>query len=810
MEPFMKHLNLKSSGTAAALAVITMLFALNLRAQTPSIPPSPAKVPASQGGVAPFDILGFMQFASVDTQCIRNAKPSIQNPPMPAGCKSSGGWIQINGHVIRVPQNTVLQMPANTLTWEEVFEYNAVGSGNETGMALSDGARLPGTFEVHVQGNVVNGIYIAGLIFISQQSLNSSQGFIESLDYATGTMVVNGTRVQINDPIGRFSIGQSPDVRFSIDEDNPTVRARTAFPMCIPRQDPAAGDDPLCPQRNRPRDTSGNPLTTFTMDPRGAAPSPASPLPTDSTAFAPFEVGDFVTYAGTLMDGPNGRFISAHTVIANVGIYTTPGDDPAYIAIDVVLQGAPGIPNPGFPQEATAKVRVEGFSTDPSRPIDIFAVDQDCNGVISERAPWAFEFPVEQGPPTAGAKGRYRFLPAGGAFLPPPRNIGVRIDYPAPAVYNTTLGIVAGRYQAPNFTYIFPENLSIGAPPVPLNFNDLTFLVNGSGGWGGYGNQPIGQLNPWPGGSAPSLTCTTVPGGTPPPPPAASAMAAYTAAANPIVGGTLVTLSAAGSTPTSGPFVWTQVISPADPTVTLAGPTSLTSTFTAPTVAANRNLTFQVSVGGGNSSIAAVATVSVPIAPPVNTTPPSISASAVPASPVASGANVTLSATGVDPAGGTLSYTWQAPAGITLTPSGSNGSQQSFTAPTIPPGSPAKVLSFSVTATSSISGLTGSTTVSVTVNPVLDVVTITSVVYRTSKSLLTVNVTDITPGIKLSCTLNTINPSTGQPWTGVMGPAVPAVTGNYTIVFTGLNQPTKVTVTSTGGGAASSGVTSVR
>ena len=140
----MKHLNLKSSGTAAALAVITTLFALNLRAQTPSIPPSPAKVPASQGGVAPFDILGFLQFASVDTQCIRNAKPSIQNPPMPAGCKSSGGWIQINGHVIRVPQNTILQMPANTLTWEEVFEYNAVGSGNETGMALSDGARLPG------------------------------------------------------------------------------------------------------------------------------------------------------------------------------------------------------------------------------------------------------------------------------------------------------------------------------------------------------------------------------------------------------------------------------------------------------------------------------------------------------------------------------------------------------------------------------------------------------------------------------------------------------------------------------------------
>jgi hypothetical protein len=96
------------------------------------------------------------------------------------------------------------------------------------------------------------------------------------------------------------------------------------------------------------------------------------------------------------------------------------------------------------------------------------------------------------------------------------------------------------------------------------------------------------------------------------------------------------------------------------------------------------------------------------------------------------------------------------------------------------------------------------------VNPILDVVTITSAVYRTLKGSLTVNVTDITPGIKLTCTLNINNPATGKPWTGVMGPAVPPAVGNYTIVFTGLNQPTKVTVTSTAGGTASSGVTRVR
>src|SRR5579884_1742294 len=789
--------------------VAVLLLANAAWSQKPDTPPAPGKMPASQGGVAPFDIIGFIQFASVDSTCSRNPMPTAENPPMPAGCKAAGGWIQINGHVIRVPQNTILQMPANTLTWEEVFEYNSVGSGDESGLALTDGSRLPGTFEAHVQGNVVNGLYIAGLIFISQQSLNSSQGFIESLDYANGIMVVNGTKVQINDPLGRFSIGKSPDARFSIDEDNPTVRAETAFPMCIPRQDPATGDDPLCPQKNRPTDGSGNFLMNFTMDPRGAFPSPASPKPTDPTVFAPFEVGDYVTYAGTLMDGASGKYISAHTVIANVGIFTTPGDVPAYVAIDVVEQGAPGIPNPAFPQEATAKVRVEGFSTDPSRPVDIFAVDQDCNGVVSERAPWAFEFTVEPGPPTLGKKGRFRFRPAGGSFLPPARNIGVKIDYPDPAVFNQTLGIVAGRYQAPNFTFIFPENLAVGDPPVPLNFSDLMFLVNGSGPWGGFSNQPIGQLNPWPGAGAPNLSCTSTGGGTPPPP-GSTASASYSAAATPIVAGTLVTLSAAGSTPTNGPFTWTQIVNAGDPAVTLGTPSALTATFTAPTVASNTNLTFQVSVGGNNSTTPAIATVTVPIAPPAAPAPPSISASSAPVNPVASGAKVMLSATGVDPAGGTLTYTWVAPQGVTLTPSGTNGAQQTFTAPTVPSGSAPSTLSFAVTARSSASGLTATSNVAVTVNPIIDVVTITSAVYRTLKGSLTVNVTDITPGIKLTATMNINNPATGKPWTGVMGPTTPPAQGNYTIIFTGVNQPTKVTVTSSAGGSASSAVTRVR
>src|SRR5438270_9295947 len=90
------------------LAVV-LLMASSLWAQKPDVPPAPAKMPASQGGVAPFDITGFIQFASVDSTCARNGNPTAENPPSPAGCKAAGGWIQVNGHIIRVPQNTVLQ-----------------------------------------------------------------------------------------------------------------------------------------------------------------------------------------------------------------------------------------------------------------------------------------------------------------------------------------------------------------------------------------------------------------------------------------------------------------------------------------------------------------------------------------------------------------------------------------------------------------------------------------------------------------------------------------------------------------------------
>jgi len=99
------------------------------------------------------------------------------------------------------------------------------------------------------------------------------------------------------------------------------------------------------------------------------------------------------------------------------------------------------------------------------------------------------------GPPVIG---RARFLPAAGSFSPPTRNLRIvsrtlcksktqacyipqaYLDPKNPAGKYAN-GLVAGQYNAPNFEYIFTENLFLGDPVLPNNFQDLAFLACGSG-----------------------------------------------------------------------------------------------------------------------------------------------------------------------------------------------------------------------------------------------------------------------------------------------------------------------------------------
>jgi len=884
------------AGKLVLILLLNFAAARVLSAQAfpnPAVPPASATLPASQTVAPGFDDLGFIEYASVDQMCDPapasaplNTTPGavvaaapLQSPPTPAGCKTAGGWLQINGDVIRIPANTIVFFPNTYQTWEEVFEHNpgavmcsAPGSctlaapvRGESGLALTDTVRPSFTFQAHVQGQIVNGSYIAGIVYVAQQFAAGMQGFIEQLNYADGSMTVNGTRIQINDPVlqlqdmngnlfnkGRYSIGQSPDVRFAADQSNTTIRSKTGYPMCIPRVAPStypAGpgttgmydpylqgqDDPQCPEINRPRNSTGTLIDVYTMNAPGAGPGFDNPFPQDPYTEVPFEVGDFVTVIGTRFQDASGKaYVSATSITDNLGVYTAPNTDPAYVDIEVLLQGTAGTPAPAFPQEAARRAVVEGFSTDPLRNVDISAVDINSCGDLSFRLPtWVSNFPVEQGLPLIGERGRWRFRPNGGTFLPPVQNVGVQVSGARIDVQNN--GLVYGSYQLPNPIFEFPENLIPGNPPPSYNFGDFPFLVSGTGPWPTpssvfdsqliqvglkrnevpqpQSTQMIGQLAPWPdkGIAPPAQTCN------PADPNSAHAVATFTASTTPITAGTVITLSTQGSFPLAGPFAWAQVVNTGDPIVTINNSGSATASFIAPAVATPLNLTFQLTVGQGSASTPSTATLLVPIGIAARNTPPGVTATGSPNPAPGDGVSiVTLTASGVDPNGGTLTYTWTAPSGITLTPASADGSVQTFVAPNVAALAQPMALNFSVIATSSIAGVPPSTPASavVTVNPVVDRITIDHVRYINSLSRLIVSAADFSPGVTLTVTLAgpngespVINPATGSPYTGVLGPVIPFAQGLFSITFTNLPPPTLVTIRSSAGGMITSGVT---
>ena len=430
-------------------------------------PPVAAPVfSAAPGDIHGFTAIGFLKNATVsNTNC-----PTLPN-------RQWGGTAVINGLTITIPCNSVLQMPSTQFKWADLFDPAKFKSSQTPPANLtlaSSGATFgTGTFafpstEIHIDGNVVGGKHIAGLIFASQQSLNSGTAYVTGFDYANGVIFVAKNaagpaqvRLQLNDPNGRFSVGQSPDSRFTADDVNPTIRAATGYPMCVPRTDPASTDDPLCPQRNRPLNNTNNSCRSFAMagftlpSRRELTPSPgekfchsfvmgdpatATPDQPLSTLQAPFEVGDLITWSGTLLEGsgngPNGSdTISVHSVNASVGIYTQPGTLPVYIALgDFSLGGdAPAVfriegrpeavggpagagaagvrvPEPvptflGIPQEAHDKLVLDAFVTDVTSIVDVYLVDRDpVTGVETQR--WVTPASMTAGIGAAGSNGQ--------------------------------------------------------------------------------------------------------------------------------------------------------------------------------------------------------------------------------------------------------------------------------------------------------------------------------------------------------------------------------------------------------------------
>jgi len=683
-----------------------------------------AQLPLQAVG-SPFDMIGFLESATLDAP----------------GDVLAGGTLSVNGTTVIVPRNTILQMPALALTWQQVFSLAPPPYGpTKTGLAMNDVPAPLTTYEIHIQGNRIGNSYIAGLIFFSQQSLNSGQGFINYMDYANGEMRVGGTlnspttgtRVRINDPSGRFAPAYTLDPRFTIDTDNPTVRSETGFPMGFPHSDPNVQGDPLIPQSNRPR----NPATGFYQSIINM-PAPGAGITPDSRLAAPFEVGDYITYAGCLMKdgaqpsagpmpaGAGSTYVAAHTIIANVGIYTFPGSNPAYVALDVMILGVGGAPIAGIAQEATARTRFEGFSTDPSRLVDLFGIDLDACSAASADRPWG-SIVVDPGPPTGAVLGRWRFRPpskivtgpAAGVFLPATRTMRAVIHgaYTAGAPIISGNGLITGHYNAPIFDFLFPENLGAGGPPVPLNFADFPFLVNGTGAFSGVN---AGQLLPFPNVSVPAAQCGSP---QPPPPPIPLPPVANAGLAQSLPSGALVTLNGTASADPGGlaiSFAWTQTAGPA---VTFNSATVASPSFTAPALPAGVTsavLSFQLVVTNTAAIASAPAGVNITVTVPVALVPPVANAGAD--QTVASGTTVQLnglasSDPNIPASPITLHWTQTGFGGLpAVTLSNVAAATPTFRAPVVAPGLPA-VLTFQLTVTNA-GQLTATAPVNVTVNP---------------------------------------------------------------------------------------------
>lgn len=528
------------------LSSVSIAFAV----ATANVPIAAAALPVLAGSTQ-FDVTGFLQSATVN------------NPADP----HSGGTMVLNGQTIIVPAEMIVILPASALTWQELFALSpAPYTGVATGMALADLPTPHTTYEVQAVGNHVidagGDRYIAGMVHVSQQELNSGAGYINFINYTDGSFEVGGVLgvagtgsvIRINDPAnatsasgGRYGRAFSPDVRFQVDQDNPTILSAQGFPMCIPRTDPAVADDPLCPQANRPLSTGGkDPSTGQQHRPAGQFDSfftmnaPGAGFP-DPTIQAPMEIGDFVNTAGTLTTDLNTGldYIAAHTVVNDTAIFTQPGIDPAYVQIEVGLIGTGGLTVFGA-GEAAIRTKFEGMTTDPSRNIHLYGIDiNPVTGATSDRD-WG-TIGVDPGPPLLGAvKGRWRFRPpctvpvatdksctppVGGSFLPPTREVravieghqqfltGTTTANPASQVPGTATavtsanGIYWGQYHAPIGEYIFPENVP-GQPIPENNFNTIEFLSYG--GYQSLTGVQAGVLNPWPSNVLPApFACAT-------------------------------------------------------------------------------------------------------------------------------------------------------------------------------------------------------------------------------------------------------------------------------------------------------------
>ena len=227
-------------------------------------------------------------------------------------------------------------------------------------------------------------------------------------------------------------------------------------------------------------------------------PTSISPGQPDPHLMMPLAAGDYITFSGIDL----GDLFAVYSLEANLGIFTKAGTKPAYInvesAIYAVVQGAPNTED--------GETRAVAFSTDTAASLSMSAIDIDpCTGATKNRL-----LITVQGE-TVQPVGEAVFRGGKTDFSPATQSMFFQITTgTSPGPENIT----AGAFVQPIFDYTFPEILLFGAPEVPLGFELIPYLAQGSGPYvpGNLLTPPlptppiVGQLDPWPGATAPATT----------------------------------------------------------------------------------------------------------------------------------------------------------------------------------------------------------------------------------------------------------------------------------------------------------------
>ncbi|QPK63618.1 thrombospondin type 3 repeat-containing protein [Methylomonas sp. LL1] len=310
----------------------------------------------------------------------------------------SGGLLIVGGQSIILPRNLLIDLPANRLTLQQIFEQAPANckAASESGLAKADGCSGGNRGFATIHANRTNaGNLIAGDVFL-EKGTGTTSGVVSYIDHSDGYLRINGlpndpktgVMLRLNDPDGRHSIQQglgckagapncSADPRFSLDSDNYVVVFSTGMPACIPSTKARSFADVL--------DLNRNGITTETLtaqslkDGTGDLLCPETnrsinggqPVD-DSRRFAPIRVGDHLNASGNFESVNGVQFLSVYKLTLSKALGTK--NDPTQP--DYVFLSEVGIDAMGF-QNQRARALFIGFSTLSPGDVDYWSVHYD-------------------------------------------------------------------------------------------------------------------------------------------------------------------------------------------------------------------------------------------------------------------------------------------------------------------------------------------------------------------------------------------------------------------------------------------------